>query len=78
MFNPCRAHQHLILRPANRHIACAAARRRDRSSRPHHLYRPTPASLVERIEALRRQRFTGARIAKETGVSPATGSSVAA
>ncbi len=48
----------------------------DRSSRPHHLYRPTPLYLVERIEALRRQRFTGARIAKETGLSPATVSRV--
>ena len=26
----------------------------DRSSRPHRLHRPTPASTVERIEALRR------------------------
>lgn len=48
----------------------------DRSSRPHRLYRPTPPSLVERVEILRRQRFTGARIAKETGLSPATVSRV--
>jgi transposase InsO family protein len=48
----------------------------DRSSRPHRLYRPTPASIIERIEALRRQRCTGKQIAKETGVSPATVSRV--
>jgi transposase InsO family protein len=48
----------------------------DRSSRPHRLYRPTPAAIIERIEMLRRQRRTGAQIAKETGVSPATVSRV--
>jgi transposase len=31
----------------------------DRSSRPHRLYRPTPASIIERIAELRRQRWTG-------------------
>ena len=31
---------------------------RDRSSRPHRLRWPTPASLVEQIEALRRRRHT--------------------
>jgi transposase InsO family protein len=45
---------------------------KDRSSRPHHLRRPTPAAIVEKIEALRRQRFTGKQIAAEVGVSPAT------
>ena len=49
---------------------------RDRSSRPHRLYRPTPASVVERIEALRRQRWTGKQIALQTAVSPATVSRV--
>ena len=48
----------------------------DRSSRPHRLHRPTPASTVERIEALRRQRFTGHQIARDLGVSPATVSRV--
>jgi len=48
----------------------------DRSSRPHRLRQPTPATTVARIEALRRQRFTGKQIAKETGVSPATVSRV--
>src|ERR1700733_12076016 len=45
---------------------------RDRSSRPHHLYRPTPQALVEQVEALRRQRPTGQQIAAEVHISPAT------
>jgi len=44
----------------------------DRSSRPHRLHRPTPIAVVERVEALRRQRWTGKQIAVEVGVSPAT------
>ena len=44
----------------------------DRSSRPHRLYRPTPQAIVEQVEALRRQRWTGKQIAAELGVSPAT------
>jgi transposase len=44
----------------------------DRSSRPRRLRKPTPSEVVERIVALRRQRFCGQQIAKETGVSPAT------
>ena len=44
----------------------------DRSSRPHHLHRPTPAATVATVEALRRQRWTGQQIAAAVGVSPAT------
>ena len=44
----------------------------DRSSRPRRLREPTPPETVERILALRRQRFTGKQIAKETGVSRST------
>src|SRR5947209_8899091 len=44
----------------------------DRSSRPLRLRRPTPPDKVEQIIALRRQRWTGKQIAKETCVSPAT------
>jgi len=44
----------------------------DRSSRPHRLYRPTPAAIIETVEALRRQRWTGKQIAAEVSVSPAT------
>jgi transposase InsO family protein len=45
---------------------------RDRSSRPHRLFRPTPAAIVAKVGTLRRQRFTGKQIAAEVGVSPAT------
>ena len=48
----------------------------DRSSRPHKLYRPTPAPVVRQIAALRRRRWTGAQIAAEVGVSTATVSRV--
>jgi len=44
----------------------------DRSSRPKRLRRPTPPEAVERIIALRRQRFAGQQIAREVGVSSAT------
>src|SRR5215216_45726 len=44
----------------------------DRSSRPHRLPRATPPETVARIESLRRQRWTGAQIARETGVAKAT------
>src|SRR6202795_1249683 len=48
----------------------------DRSSRPHRLHRPTPQAVIEKIERLRRQRWTGKQIAVEVGVSPATVSRV--
>jgi transposase InsO family protein len=44
----------------------------DRSSRPKRLYRPTPTAIVEQVEVLRRQRFTGKQIAADLGVSSAT------
>ena len=44
----------------------------DRSSRPQRLYRPTPAAIVEQVEALRRQRCTGRQIAANLAISPAT------
>src|SRR4051812_22074408 len=48
----------------------------DRSSRPHRLRSPTPPAIVKRIEELRRLRWTGKRIALDTGVSSATVSRV--
>jgi transposase InsO family protein len=48
----------------------------DRSSRPQRLHRPTSAAIAEQIGFLRRQRFTGKQIAKDTGVSSATVSRV--
>jgi transposase InsO family protein len=48
----------------------------DRSSRPHRLRQATPRAVVERIEALRRQRWTGQQIAAAVAASPATVSRV--
>ena len=44
----------------------------DRSSRPHRSPRRTGEALAQRVEQLRRQRFTGFHIAKTTGLSRAT------
>jgi transposase InsO family protein len=44
----------------------------DRSSRPHRLRKPTPQEIVDKVEALRRQRWTGKQIAAELSISPAT------
>lgn len=44
----------------------------DRSSRPHRLRAPIPASIAIQVESLRRQRFTGRQIAMDLRVSPAT------
>jgi transposase InsO family protein len=60
----------------NRFEAEGLAGMHDRSSKPHTLRQPTPASTLERIAELRRQRWTGKQIAKEVGVSPATVSRV--
>ena len=48
----------------------------DRSSRPHRVRRPTSPAIIEKIEQLRRQLWTGKQIAVEAGVSPATVSRV--
>src|SRR5437868_4828101 len=44
----------------------------DRSSRPHRSPRSVDTGLVEREERLRRERWTGVRIAQATGLSRAT------
>ncbi|MDP2780372.1 IS481 family transposase [Devosia sp.] len=49
--------------------ACGLA---DRSSRPHQLYRPTPDAIRVQVGELRRQRWTGKRIALHLGLSAAT------
>jgi transposase InsO family protein len=48
----------------------------DRSSRPHKLHCPTPATVRDEIVALRREKMPGNQIAKTVGVSPATVSRV--
>ena len=49
---------------------------RDRSSRPLSSPDQTPLATCAAVESLRRQRYTGAQIAAEVGVSPATVSRV--
>ena len=44
----------------------------DRSSRPARSPRSTPSELVGRVEVLRRERWTGMRIAQQLGLSRAT------
>jgi len=44
----------------------------DRSSRPHRSPRRTSSDVQAQVEALRRQRWTGVRIAQATGLSRAT------
>ena len=61
---------------AGRFQAQGPAGLEDCSSRPHKLRRPTPPEVIEQIIALRRQRWTGKQIAKETATSPATVSRV--
>jgi len=48
----------------------------DRSSRPRHVRQPTSPEQVAQVETLRRERWTGARIAQQTGLSRATVSRV--
>lgn len=44
----------------------------DRSSRPHRSPRQVGPELIERVERLRRERWTGVRVAQTTGLSRAT------
>jgi len=55
-----------------RYLAEGVEGLKDRSSRPHRLREPTPTAIVEQVEALRRQRWTGKQIAAELNISPAT------
>jgi transposase InsO family protein len=63
---------HTVRKWSKRYTTEGLAGLQDRSSRPKRLYRPTPKAIVERVEAMRRQRFTGKAIAAETGISAAT------
>ena len=51
---------------------------KDRSSRPRRLRQPTSPERVALVETLRRERWTGARIAQQTGLSRATVSRILA
>jgi transposase InsO family protein len=50
----------------------------DRSSRPHRLRKPTAPEQAALVEGLRRQRWSGLRIAQQTGLSRATVSRILA
>lgn len=62
----------IVARWVERYKAEGRAGMADRSSRPVRMPQATAASIVERVVALRRQRWTGRHIAHEVGVSPAT------
>ena len=66
----------IVSRWVERYKAEGSVGMADRSSRPKAMPRATDAAKVERIIALRRQRWTGRHIAQEVGVSPATVSRV--
>jgi transposase InsO family protein len=66
----------IVARWVERYVAEGPAGMADRSSRPGRMPGATAATTVERIVALRRQRWTGQHIAREVGVSPATVSRV--
>lgn len=55
-----------------RFIRDGAAGLQDRSSRPHSMPTCTPVAMGDKVEALRRRRYTQAHIARETGLSQAT------
>jgi transposase InsO family protein len=68
--------ERLVMAVVRKWVARFAAEGREglqgRSSRPHRLYRPTPSTIVEQVEALRRPRWTGKQIAAALGSAPAT------
>lgn len=66
----------IVTRWVERFKAEGRAGMADRSSRPGTMPGMTDPAVVERIVALRRQRWTGRHIALEVGVSPATVSRV--
>ena len=68
----------IVARWVERYKAQGRAGMVDRSSRPVRSPKATDRAVVDRIVALRRQRWTGKHIAQEVGVSPATVSRVLA
>jgi transposase len=56
----------------NRFLAEGVDGLQDRSSRPLSSASQTPLATRERVEVLRRQRYTGKQIATELAISPAT------
>ena len=66
----------IVARWVERYKAEGRAGMADRSSRPRHSPNAVDQVEIDRIVALRRQRWTGQHIAQEVGVSPATVSRV--
>ena len=62
----------IVARWTDRYRTGGRAAMGDRSSRPRRSPRQTDETLAWRVTELRRQRLTGAHIALETGISPAT------
>ena len=56
----------------SRYRQAGVAGLQDRSSRPHRLAHQTPGRVLERVERMRREGWTGLRIAQATGLSSAT------
>lgn len=66
----------IVARWVERYKAEGRAGMADRSSRPRYSPNAVDQAIIDRIIALRRQRWTGQHIAMEVGVSPATVSRV--
>ena len=68
----CRLSRQSASKWVRRYREAGVAGLQDRSSRPQRSPRSTAVELVERVEVLRRERWTGVRIAQATGLSRAT------
>lgn len=68
----CRLSRQSAAKWVRRYREAGAGGLQDRSSRPRSSPRSTPADLVQRVETLRRELWTGVRIAQATGLSRAT------
>jgi transposase InsO family protein len=68
----CRLSRQSAAKWVRRYREAGVAGLQDRSSRPRRCPRSTPSALLARVEALRRERWTGVRIAQATGLSRAT------
>ena len=68
----CRLSRQSASKWVRRYREAGVAGLQDHSSRPLRSPRSTAAELVQRVEVLRRERWTGVRIAQATGLSRAT------
>jgi transposase InsO family protein len=68
----CRLSRQSAAKWVGRYREAGVAGLQDRSSRPRRSPRSTSSELVSQVESLRRERWTGVRIAQATGLSRAT------